>query len=54
MERLIYDGQTLNEAGLVGSLLRGDRFYGKVFNSARAILTVRSEIGLEIFVSHSK
>src|SRR6266481_4349978 len=36
---------TFNKVGLVGSHLRGDRFYGEVVSSARAILTVRSEIG---------
>jgi hypothetical protein len=30
---------------LVGSHLRGDRFYGKVVSTRRPILTVRSEIG---------
>jgi hypothetical protein len=38
-------GYTFNKVGLVGSHLRGDRFYGEVVSSARAILTVRSEIG---------
>jgi hypothetical protein len=33
------------EVGLVGAHLRGDRFYGEVVSSTRAILTVRSEIG---------
>jgi hypothetical protein len=33
------------ESGLVGSHLRGDRFYGEVVSLRRPILTVRSEIG---------
>jgi YVTN family beta-propeller protein len=32
-------------SGLVGSHLRGDRFYGEVASSGRPMLTVRSEIG---------
>jgi hypothetical protein len=41
-----------NEGGLVGSHLRGDRFYGEVVSSVRAILTVRSEIGPYRSIAH--